>query len=428
MKSSTVRLDMNPAFQPDRGFVKIIGLGGIGGNFSSSSLSLDKVIYPNPDGEGGCVSVLDSRINGDEFLNSLENKNKFNLSFRGDLLGFGWFTKKQNFWSINLGIKSMFNGTLPYSFFDFMKNGSSGENGQVNTYDFKNLQSSEISYADLSLGYSRNINSKLKVGVKVKYLKPIADVNMKFDNLRLELSDDKWSAQGDGDFHATGINMEAEYETRDNKETIDDLNFDGNNSSIGYGMGIDIGAEYKINEKIKVSFAILDLGKLNYKKEYDIAGTANTNYSFSGINLNEDETFDLNDVISYKKAESEERTRSLPTAINCGIEYKVFSDKVTAGILYSSRNYYENFIKEITISCNFHPFSWIYATASYSLIESETGTMGLALNFCPSWINIFAGTDFMPYKVTPQYVPVKNNVANLFMGISFPLVKRNKKI
>jgi len=428
MRSSTARLDMNPAFQPDKGFAKIIGLGGIGANFSSNSLTLDKVIYPNPDGEGGSVSVLDSRIDGDNFLNSLEDKNKFNLSFRGDLLGFGWFTKKQNFWSINLGIKSMFNGSLPYSFFDFLKNGNSGENGNGKTYDFKDLQASEICYADFSIGYSRNINSKLTVGVKVKYLKPIADVNMEFDNLKIELSDDYWRAQGNGDFHAIGRNMEAEYEMRDNKETIDDLNFDGNNSSIGYGMGIDLGAEYQVNEKIKASFSIIDIGKLHYKKDNDIAGIANTDYSFSGINLNEDETFDLDDVISYEKADSEKRTRSLPTAINCGIEYKLLGDKFTAGLLYSSRNYYENSIKELTLSGNYHPFSWIYATASYSFIESETGTMGLALNLCPSWINFFVGTDFMFFKVTPQFVPVKNNVANLFMGISFPLGKKDRKI
>jgi len=428
MKASTTRIDMNPAFQPDRGFAKIIGLGGIGANFSSSSLSLDKVIYPNPDGEGGCVSVLDSRIDGDEFLNSLEDNNKFNLSFRGDIFGFGWFTKKQNFWSINLGIKSMFNSTLPYGFFDFMKNGNSGESGNGKTYNLKKLEASQISYADFSLGYSKNINSKLKLGVKVKYLKPIADINMKFNELTFELRDDYWRAQGNGDFHAIGMDMEADYEMRDGKETIDDLNFDGNNKSIGYGMGIDLGAEYQINRKFKVSFSIIDLGKLSYNKDNDISGTANTNYSFSGINLNEDETFDFDDVISYEKIDSEKRTRSLPTAINCGVEYKVLGDKITTGLLYSTREYDENIIRELTLSCNFHPFSWVYATASYSLIESETSTMGLALNFCPSWINFFMGTDFISFQVTPQYVPVKNNVANLFMGISLPLSKKNKKI
>jgi len=54
--------------------------------------------------------------------------------------------------------------------------------------------------------------------------------------------------------------------------------------------------------------------------------------------------------------------------------------------------------------------------------------MGLALNLCPSWINFFWGIDFIFFKVTPQFVPVKNNVANLFMGISFPLGKKDRKI
>jgi len=70
--------------------------------------------------------------------------------------------------------------------------------------------------------------------------------------------------------------------------------------------------------------------------------------------------------------------------------------------------------------------SWLYTTLSYSLLESDARTFGLALNINPSWINVFIGSDFMFFKVTPQYAPVKNKVANIFMGISIPLGQNRK--
>lgn len=426
MNSSTARLDMNPAFQPSRGYIKILGLGGLGINFSSNSLSLDKVIYPNPDGSNSSVSILDTRIDGSDFLSSLKSKNKFNFSFNEDIIGFGWFTSRNNFWSFNLGVKSMFNATIPYGIFEFLKEGNSGENGNGKQYNFKNLQASEISYADLSVGYSMNIDKKLKIGLKLKYLIPIADVDMKFDKLELELNNNSWRARGEGSFHAIGMKMGADYKLRDGKETIDELNFDGDNVGVGFGFGFDIGAEYKINDKFEASISILDLGRLFYKKENDIAGSANTNYSFDGINLGDDETFDVDDVISYEKSESEKRSRALPSAFNLGLKYKLYGDKITAGLVYSSRYYPKNTIQEITLSANFHPMSWLYTTLSYSLLESDARTFGLALNINPSWINVFIGSDFMFFKVTPQYAPIKNKVANIFMGISIPLGKNRR--
>ena len=76
---------------------------------------------------------------------------------------------------------------------------------------------------------------------------------------------------------------------------------------------------------------------------------------------------------------------------------------------------------ELTLSGNYRPVKWFEATLSYSFIHSKFKTYGIALNFSPSWINFFIGSDYMLTKVTPQCLPVSGNAMNLYMGVSVPL-------
>ena len=87
----------------------------------------------------------------------------------------------------------------------------------------------------------------------------------------------------------------------------------------------------------------------------------------------------------------------------------------------STRLYSPKAYTELTLSGNYRPVKWFEATLSYSFIHSKFKTYGIALNFSPSWINFFIGSDYMLTKVTPQCLPVSGDAMNLFMGVSVPL-------
>lgn len=48
MESSTIRSSMNPALTPNRGYFNIPFVGSINAAYTSNSLSVDNILYPNP--------------------------------------------------------------------------------------------------------------------------------------------------------------------------------------------------------------------------------------------------------------------------------------------------------------------------------------------------------------------------------------------
>ena len=114
-------------------------------------------------------------------------------------------------------------------------------------------------------------------------------------------------------------------------------------------------------------------------------------------------------------------TTRLRSTINIGGEYRLLENKLGIGLLSSTRLYSPKAYTELTLSGNYRPVKWFEATLSYSFIHSKFKTYGIALNFSPSWINFFIGSDYMLTKVTPQCLPVSGNAMNLYMGVSVPL-------
>ena len=51
------------------------------------------------------------------------------------------------------------------------------------------------------------------------------------------------------------------------------------------------------------------------------------------------------------------------------------------------------------------------------MIDNRGGAVGLGLNLCPNWINFFIGTDVLITKHTPQFVPVRQSIMNVTLGI-----------
>ena len=121
-------------------------------------------------------------------------------------------------------------------------------------------------------------------------------------------------------------------------------------------------------------------------------------------------------------------SRMLRATINAGLEYEVWRHKIGIGLLYSARFWEYKTFHNITGSVNFHPIRWFTLTGSYSVIDNRGGAVGLGLNLCPNWINFFIGTDVLITKHTPQFVPVRQSIMNVTLGIGVPIGKRSHRI
>ena len=434
MDKSLVRLSMNPAFRPERGYVSIPVLGSLGASYTSNGLAVDDIFYTKGN---KLVTFMDGSVDADGFLKRLKKSNQFNVDFNTSILSAGWFSGK-GFWTADISLKGMTSLRVPKTLFEFMKKGT-GEFGKV--YDISNVNIYADSYVEAAVGYSRPLNERLIIGGKLKFLVGVANIDASIDRLRAELYDDRWKITSSGYLNATmkGLSATMELDSQD-KEYINDFEFDTPGVG-GFGAAIDLGATYQLLPQLTLSASVLDLGFIRWDGASTISGKAGGDFDFNGFDLaigddNGDvpsmsDQFDkrkdeINDLFHFRETQATSRTRMLRATLNLGAEYSILCHTLGFGLLSSTRFYSPKAYTELTASVNYRPLDWVSASVSYSMVHSSFKTFGWALNFSPSFIHFFVGSDYMFTKVTPQFVPVSANAMNAYIGISIPLKPCNR--
>ena len=423
MEGSTLRSQFNPAFAPLRGYVNIPGLGGLDINVSGN-LSIDKILYPR---NGKLVTLLDSSVSTADALSGLKADNLLGLDTRVNLIGFGAFTRNhKNFWSFDLNARVTTDATLPYSLFDFLKRGNSG--------DISDIGITADSYLEAGFNYSFPLlDDKLYIGVRAKFLMGVARARMYFTQFNVSHNEERWLINAAGGLDITAAGLDVKTELNDHGEEVykmDDISLKPT-SPAGYGFAVDFGATYDILPNLQASLAVNDLGFIGWSKNKNVTGYSAKELSFTGVTVTEDGTespdFDI-DVLEFHKGAAKSVSRMLRASINAGLEYEVWRHKIGIGLLYTARVWEYKTLHNITGSVNFHPIRWFTVTGSYSVIDNRGGAVGLALNLNPSWINFYLATDIVTAKHTPQFIPIKQSVMNVTLGIGVPIGRRSHRI
>ena len=408
---------------PLRGYVNIPGLGGLDINVSGN-LSIDKILYPR---NGKLVTLLDSSVSTADALSGLKADNLLGLDTRVNLIGFGAFTRNhKNFWSFDLNARVTTDATLPYSLFDFLKRGNSG--------DISDIGITADSYLEAGFNYSFPLlDDKLYIGVRAKFLMGVARARMYFTQFNVSHNEERWLINAAGGLDITAAGLDVKTELNDHGEEVykmDDISLKPT-SPAGYGFAVDFGATYDILPNLQASLAVNDLGFIGWSKNKNVTGYSAKELSFTGVTVTEDGTespdFDI-DVLEFHKGAAKSVSRMLRASINAGLEYEVWRHKIGIGLLYTARVWEYKTLHNITGSVNFHPIRWFTVTGSYSVIDNRGGAVGLALNLNPSWINFYLATDIVTAKHTPQFIPIKQSVMNVTLGIGVPIGRRSHRI
>ena len=129
MDNVPLRLKMNPAFQPTKGFFSLPALGSLGLMASSNSISMSD-FSDIMDDDNGFLS--------EKFINNLEKDNTMTIDLNTDVISFGFFAGR-SFWTINVGARVIFNASIPKTMFEFARNA-----GEVNPGDHYEIENFEI--------------------------------------------------------------------------------------------------------------------------------------------------------------------------------------------------------------------------------------------------------------------------------------------
>ena len=264
----------------------------------------------------GYQDIIDIIDDGDDFytkpdfMNRLKDNNKLNVNFSTEILSAGWY-KGKNFWSFNIGLRTDIGANLTKNMFTFLNEMETvEENWRNSNYDISGQQLNINAYTEIGLGLSRQINSRLTVGARVKALLGIGNMELKLNrvamsaNLPSDQQINQWSSESYwnsmtpsqaaqaaqelkdkfNNYHANltvGAELKSsfkglELQEEEGKDYVTDFDFDSGKLGIaGYGFGIDLGASYKILDNLTVSASVLDLGFISWSKSSTKIASAN---------------------------------------------------------------------------------------------------------------------------------------------------------
>ena len=430
VQQATFRSQLNPAFAPQRGYVNFPVLGGIQVGMSGN-ISLDKIFYPR---DGKLVTLLDSSVSAAEALSGLKDKNLLGADTRINVIGFGAYTKNhKNFWSFDLNVRANAEANIPYSLFDFIKNGQEGRISDIGVISDSYLEAVEVGLRADDSGEELAAHADVEAVVEQRERIGEGRAKSNFNRFDVSLNEDRWAVEADGSLDISAAGLEATTEMNDSGEmvyTFDDIDFKPT-SPTGYGFAVDLGATYDILPDLQASLAINDLGFIGWGKGNTLSGRSVKNMEFTGVTVDGEGTssqpdFNL-DVLEFQKQEASSATRMLRATVNAGLEYKMWQNRASVGLLYTMRFWEYKTLHNITGSVNFRPIDWFHLTGSYTVIGNNGGALGLALNLCPGWINFFVATDVLMAKHTPQWIPIRQSSMNVTLGLGFPIGKRGHR-
>lgn len=433
---------LNASFAPEYGYLSLPVLGGIDLGLTTNT-GMTNFIYPIDHSDPSYpkyqfTTFLNKSVDGTKFINALPSNVTFNQNMKLNLLSFGFYTAQKSFWSFDIYFKQNFDLSMPKDFFRFAKLGMT--NSTNNVYDLKNFAVDQTNTAQVSLGYSREINSKLRVGLNAKLLVGLSKVKLNYSKFDLTLSKDSYTINAVGDAYmmsdlvSVGVDADHYY---------DFSNINTNTSNLkpsGLGAAFDFGFTYKPFEHLTIAASVNDIGFMKWNATSIKKGVATSNVNYTGFNnINTDSIdestkgqldqlkTDAKNLIKFKEtANTQDFKDNVPYTINASAEYSIFAnDKhdIRLGMLYQSYN--SSLVKknELIGALTLKPLSWLGISGTYDILNKDYNRYGVAINFSPRWINLYIASDYVTPKINHQYIPIDKMNLNISFGGSFVLGK-----
>jgi len=394
------------------------GLGNL--NLTTNgTLSMSTVLY-NIDGR--TTTFLNPKVDTAEFLDKVKDKNRIGVNLRETILAGGW-KAWGGYNTIAIGARADVGIYMPGDLLRLAKQGV-----ENSSYNIGNTGASATGWAEISLGHSRQINKQWRVGINVKALIGLGNINADFRRANLTLGEDSWTGEVDAELNASvkGLTYETKYNRHTERDYVSGADIDGFGVN-GGGVAFDLGAVFTLNKDWEFSASFLDLGFIHWSNNM----TATTNglqkvvtddYSF---NVDDDTSLDkFKDDLSMLYQLTDEgdrggRTTALGATMNLGAQYTFpLYDKLKFGLTNTTRIQGEYSWTDFRLSANVQPVKCFSAGVNLG-VGTFGASFGWIVNYNTPGFNLFLASDRTPGKLAKQGVPLNSNL-NVNLGISFP--------
>lgn len=289
-------------------------------------------------------------------------------------------------------------------------------------------------YTVTGIGGAYQIDDKLRVGATLKIYKGFADLrtakNTSVSLTTIRERNFPLAVSGSGSIQSSGI---LKPNTQTGEIKVEDIKFKDLEaskllSSSATGFGIDLGATYKLNEKLTLEFAITDLNLMTWKKGIEGYNFVAEETSFNGIDISQgirdnDLKLDFNlDTLTKSLKVSDANLNRYkggvtPAVLSMGANYTL-PHKITVGGLLRGR---------LVLNTVDYSFS-LYA-------HKSLGSIGLGINYAAeknNFANLGLGLTLGPFYIMTDNVlaalaPLSAKQLSAQFGFRVPAGNRQRK-
>ncbi len=404
---------LNPALRPSNSvYIGLPALSGINLNLNNNFISFQDVFMKSATGDS-VISIFHPDYDINRFLPKIKDINSIETQTLVQLFGLGFNAGSDLYIFFDVNERVEANFALPG---DILRLSLLGNEQFVgNKIELSGLRADIRSYTEFGLGFSKNFLDNLRIGVKGKLLFGIGAATIDNNSLGITVNED-YSHVFDADL---AVNVSAPFiykeDTEGNIESVefDSVRFNTTDKIIKYflstrniGLGIDIGAEYKITDRLAVSASITDLGYINWKRDAKNL-KADSRFEFSGIDMldvyNRNITLDslgteildsLKNSFNYNNTEIPFKT-VLPVGFSAGGSYNL-TKNVSVGVLSYTRIIGKQVREALTLSANVNLSNTLSFSLAYTAANHRYDNLGAGLALRAGCFQFYLLSDNIP--------------------------------
>ncbi len=408
---------LNPALKPAGRFY--LGLPGISdisvrvdNNFLSfSDLFADGVISDST------FAFLNDGPWLENFLGSLGDNNSLEPQAGIRLFGLAFNVKDNLRFSLDVTTRADANILFPGDLLRLGLRGNSDFIGQ--TLDLSSFRTDMTMYQEIGIGASGNITEGLRIGGRLLVLSGVASGYLTNNHSSLTVNEDfTHTADADMVFNFSApLYFITEDDGSIHGAEFDEARFSDAKNAIPYltamsnpGFGIDLGAEYRINDMFAVSAAVKDLGFIRWKRDLSQLSIKST-FEFNGLTMQDvyDESLSFDELINWTidslqnvlvlDENPQEFTSRLPATVLGAFGFTPVKF-LTLGVLSQTRFKGPVIHQETTISGNLNFGNSFSTTLAYTAANRRYDNLGFGMAFRGGFAQFFILVDNIPLKWT----------------------------
>lgn len=316
------------------------------------------------------------------------------------LLSFGFKIKDINYFHFYSSVKNNFWFGYPRDAVKFLIEGNGGSN-VGHTFDMS-IKANNNAYVETGFSFARELQEdKLTVGGTLKMYNGIANLQTKKNKTTFLTGDTAYEYIAQADIL---VNMASIYDSTSQKFKYGDI-------FKNLGFGLDLGANYIINDKWSVNAAIIDIGYIKYKT-HPYNYSFNGQFYFPGIDVKKviSDTIDIDKAIKnlqdslakkYKFTETHNSyTVWMPTKINIQGIYTINEKHSLSGIIQTTFFDKKPHLAG-SIGYVFRPNRWFNTSIAYQIYNRYYSNIGLGFALNLGFMQWYVMTDnligFMKY-------------------------------